>query len=126
MAMHTVWARVVAVFDYPGERDVALDWVLKRLTETPGVEQPVVTEIELTRWSDPRTKEVVVEPRDGQNFLKYSLNATVTFYLDGGYREAQAWMVKTLMVDEPITYMNIQAIKMSAAEVSEIVPLREG
>lgn len=125
MAMHTVWARVVAVFDYPGERDTALDWVLKRLTETPGVEQPVVTEIELTRWSDPRTKEVVVESRDGQNFLKYSLNATVTFYIDGGYREAQDWMVKTLMVDEPVTYMNIQAIKMSAAEVSEIVPLRE-
>lgn len=125
MARHTVWARVVAVFDYPGERDAALDWVLNRLTNTAGVEQPVVTEIELTRWSDPRTKEVVVESRDGQNFLKYSLNATVTFYIDGGYREAQDWMVKTLMVDEPVTYMNIQAIKMSAAEVSEIVPLRE-
>lgn len=125
MARNAVWARVIAVFDYPGERDAALDWVLNRLTETPGVEQPVVTEIELTRWSDPRTKEVVVESRDGQNFLKYSLNATVTFYIEGSYREAQDWMVKTLMVDEPITYMNIQAIKMSAAEVSEIVPLRE-
>lgn len=125
MARNAVWARVIAVFDYPGERDAALDWVLNRFTNEPGVEQPVVTEIELTRWSDPRTKEVVVESRDGQNFLKYSLNATVTFYIDGGYREAQDWMVKTLMVDEPVTYMNIQAIKMSAAEVSEIVPLRE-
>ena len=123
MARHTVWARVVAVFDYPGERDAALDWVLKRLTEEPGVEEPVVTEIELTRWSDPRTKEVVVEDRDSKTFLKYSLNATVTFYIEGGYREAQDWMVKTLMVDEPITYMNIQAIKMSAAEVPAEAPL---
>nr|DAG45511.1 MAG TPA: hypothetical protein [Caudoviricetes sp.] len=117
MTRHSVWARVVAVFDYPGERDAALDWVLNRLTGEPGVEDPVVTEIELTRWSDPRTKEVTVENRDGKSFLKYSLNATVTFFIEGGYREAQDWMVKTLMVDEPITYMNIQAVKMSAAEV---------
>lgn len=123
MARHTVWARVVAVFDYPGERDAALDWVLNRLTGEPGVEDPVVTEIELTRWSDPRTKEVTVENRDGKSFLKYSLNATVTFFIEGGYREAQDWMVKTLMVDEPITYMNIQAIKMSAAEVPAEAPL---
>ena len=123
MARHSVWARVVAVFDYPGERDAALDWVLNRLTGEPGVEDPVVTEIELTRWSDPRTKEVTAENRDGKSFLKYSLNATVTFFIEGGYREAQDWMVKTLMVDEPITYMNIQAIKMSAAEVPAEAPL---
>ena len=123
MARHSVWARVVAVFDYPGERDAALDWVLNRFTGEPGVEDPVVTEIELTRWSDPRTKEVTVENRDGKSFLKYSLNATVTFFIEGGYREAQDWMVKTLMVDEPITYMNIQAIKMSAAEVPAEAPL---
>lgn len=123
MARHSVWARVVAVFDYPGERDAALDWVLNRLTGEPGVEDPVVTEVELTRWSDPRTKEVTVENRDGKSFLKYSLNATVTFFIEGGYREAQDWMVKTLMVDEPITYMNIQAIKMSAAEVPAEAPL---
>lgn len=125
MARHSVWARVVAVFDYPGERDAALDWVLNRFTGEPGVEDPVVTEIELTRWSDPRTKEVTVENRDGKSFLKYSLNATVTFFIEGGYREAQDWMVKTLMVDEPITYMNIQAIKMSAAEVPAEAPLDE-
>lgn len=123
MARHSVWARVVAVFDYPGERDAALDWVLNRLTGEPGVEDPVVTEVELTRWSDPRTKEVTVENRNGKSFLKYSLNATVTFFIEGGYREAQDWMVKTLMVDEPITYMNIQAIKMSAAEVPAEAPL---
>ena len=123
MARHSVWARVVAVFDYPGERDAALDWVLNRLTGEPCVEDPVVTEIELTRWSDPRTKEVTAENRDGKSFLKYSLNATVTFFIEGGYREAQDWMVKTLMVDEPITYMNIQAIKMSAAEVPAEAPL---
>ena len=64
-----------------------------------------------------------MENRDGKSFLKYSLNATVTFFIEGGYREAQDWMVKTLMVDEPITYMNIQAIKMSAAEVPAEAPL---
>ena len=125
MARHSVWARVVAVFDYPGERDAALDWVLNRLTGEPGVEDPVVTEIELTRWSDPRTKEVVIESRDQQTFYKYSLNATLTFYIDGVYREAQNWMVNALMVDEETTYMNIQAIKMSAAEVPEVMPLED-
>ena len=40
MARHSVWARVVAVFDYPGERDAALDWVLNRFTGEPGVEDP--------------------------------------------------------------------------------------
>lgn len=125
MARQKIWARAIAVFDYPGERDVALDWVLKQLLNTSGIDEPVVTEIELTRWSDPRTKEVVIESRDQQTFYKYSLNATLTFYIDGGYREAQNWMVNALMVDEETTYMNIQAIKMSAAEVPEVMPLED-
>lgn len=111
---YKAYAHVVATFNFPGERDEVTDWVLDTFKSDEAARDVVISEFEVTRWSDPRKGTLILDASTGNG--KYTLAANLWFFIDGGYKGAQRWLNDRLMRDEATTNMIIQTIKLSCAE----------
>lgn len=120
MSKMEMYATVIGVFEMAKDRLGANDWVLTLFSDDDVVSKLVIQEYELTQWSDPTSnREVVVGTEGGEPVYKYTLRMSMRFNIEGDYGAAQHWLVERLMRDEELSYMNIQQIRLSGAEIGE-------
>jgi hypothetical protein len=109
--MNYVYARFVALMEFDGGFVDASEFVLSLFR---GGDEPVkVFHHHVTQWVDPVANEVV-KTAGGRN--KYTVDTAIGFHLEGGYKEAQEFILKRLYSDEAATHMNVQVVDISLTE----------
>ncbi len=115
-----VSAEIVCVFEHAGTSVDAQRFIMARIRNVAGADRVGFNSIRIIRWCNPETNE----PRqfthsDGKQYFRYSAQFSVGFTIEGGYAEAQQWIVDRLNEDESTSYMNVQSVTMSVAPVAE-------
>lgn len=114
-----VSADIVCVFEHAGTSVDAQRFITARIRNVAGADRVGFNSIRIIRWCNPETNE----PRqfthsDGKQYFRYSAQFSVGFTIEGGYAEAQQWIVDRLNEDESTSYMNVQSVTMSVAPVA--------
>ena len=114
-----VSAEIVCVFEHAGTSVDAQRFIMTRIRNVAGADRVGFNSIRIIRWCNPETNE----PRqfthsDGKQYFRYSAQFSVGFTIEGGYAEAQQWIVDRLNEDESTSYMNVQSVTMSVAPVA--------
>ena len=114
-----VSAEIVCVFEHAGTSVDAQRFITARIRSVAGADRVSFNSIRIIRWCNPETNE----PRqfthsDGKQYFRYSAQFSVGFTIEGGYAEAQQWIVDRLNEDESTSYMNVQSVTMSVAPVA--------
>ena len=114
-----VSAEIVCVFEHAGTSVDAQRFITARIRNVAGADRVGFNSIRIIRWCNPETNE----PRqfthsDGKQYFRYSAQFSVGFTIEGGYAEAQQWIVDRLNEDESTSYMNVQSVTMSVVPVA--------
>ena len=114
-----VSADIVCVFEHAGTSVDAQRFITARIRNVAGADRVGFNSIRIIRWCNPETNE----PRqfmhsDGKQYFRYSAQFSVGFTIEGGYAEAQQWIVDRLNEDESTSYMNVQSVTMSVAPLA--------
>lgn len=112
MTRYVYRTKVIALFEHVGDNAEAQMWALERLEPVGDIQS-----IDINKWIDPYRNEATVMERAEGRLHKFTLNAEMTFIVEGGYADAQKRIVDALQKDRETSHINIQSVKLTRSEM---------
>lgn len=112
MAKFSVTADVILTFELEGAQPEAQAFIFDSFDDTSAVDRFNAGAIRVTMWVEPASNEPRTYEHDGMKCHRFTVSMSMTFAIEGGYADAQAWVLDRLQPKNGVHNMVVQSVNL--------------